>query len=482
MFTVVALQCAIFVGLIAHAAAQTFAYVPNSTSNDISIIDAATNSVIATLPGGQLPFEAAAAPDGKRVYVANRVSADLTVIDTTTNTVETTITVGQQPGDIIIGVAVSPDSASAYVSRVDSTATMGALEVIDTATLAVVDSISLPSPAFGIAFAPDGSRAYAALLTTDELAVVDPLTNTVLTTIPIGGPPGPNTPAQIAITQDGAKAYVTNQNSGDVSVVDLVNESLVRKITVGDFPLGLAITPDGAFALVANAFSNSISIIDTSIDMVVNTIPTGQTTADVEITPDGARAFVIALDPASDAGSMLVIDLSTNTIIDTIPVGDGPVLFDLATLESDPTPEEAIDNTSDALTDIMESADSNRTERVAQRAIDALDIALTAISNEPPLYRDAVRSIAKAARLINKLLDEGGIDEAEATALLVELADAARGLAIDAINAAIERGGSANRIDTAQQFVLLGIDQLEAGDYEAAIESFKVAARKAQNA
>ena len=61
--------------ITAVAAAATgvgpFAYITNSASNNVSVIDTASNEVTATVNVGSLPFGAAANPNGKKVYVAN---------------------------------------------------------------------------------------------------------------------------------------------------------------------------------------------------------------------------------------------------------------------------------------------------------------------------------------------------------------------------------------------------------------------------
>src|SRR5216117_3487446 len=48
----------------ATAEAQTRAYVTNGFSNTVSVIDTATNTVVATIPVGAFPFGVAITPDG----------------------------------------------------------------------------------------------------------------------------------------------------------------------------------------------------------------------------------------------------------------------------------------------------------------------------------------------------------------------------------------------------------------------------------
>ena len=49
-----------------HAFAAPFAYITNQTSNDVSVIDIATNTVVANVPVGASPFGVAVNPGGAR--------------------------------------------------------------------------------------------------------------------------------------------------------------------------------------------------------------------------------------------------------------------------------------------------------------------------------------------------------------------------------------------------------------------------------
>jgi YVTN family beta-propeller protein len=57
------------------------AYVTNSASHDVSVIDLTRNIVVKTIPVGVEPYDVAVMPDGKRVYVSNYVSGNLSMID-----------------------------------------------------------------------------------------------------------------------------------------------------------------------------------------------------------------------------------------------------------------------------------------------------------------------------------------------------------------------------------------------------------------
>ncbi len=84
---------------IAFNAATNKIYVANSGSNNISVIDGATNMVTATITDSKAvaPVAVAVNATTNTIYVANSQSNNLTVIDGATGTVTATIMVGTSP-------------------------------------------------------------------------------------------------------------------------------------------------------------------------------------------------------------------------------------------------------------------------------------------------------------------------------------------------------------------------------------------------
>jgi YVTN family beta-propeller protein len=147
-------------GSMASAAeAAPFAYVANNGLTTVSVIDTATNTVVATVPVGNLPNGVAVTPDGKHAYVtwllANNVSGNVSVIDTATNMV----------------VANGRGGACPRRGR---------------------------HPGWGVAITPDGKHAYVANDFSNNVSVIDTATNMMVATVAVG-----NFPGGVAITQDG---------------------------------------------------------------------------------------------------------------------------------------------------------------------------------------------------------------------------------------------------------------------------------------
>ena len=67
-----------------HVLPAQRAYIPNSLGNTVSVIDLTGNAVIATIPVGTNPNGICFSPDGGRAYVNNTGSDDVSVINTAT--------------------------------------------------------------------------------------------------------------------------------------------------------------------------------------------------------------------------------------------------------------------------------------------------------------------------------------------------------------------------------------------------------------
>jgi YVTN family beta-propeller protein len=243
---------AIWLGLMARPAeAAPFAYVANHDSKNVSVIDTATNKVVATIPVGHFPNGVAVTPDGKYVYVTNdnpddSVPVIVVVIDTATNRVAARIPLSPNPV-FPTGLAVSPDGKFTYVASDFLDLSAGILSQIDTATNKVAGGgIEMDDSFFnGVAVAPDGTVH----VTLDEFELGPIFFGFV------DGVEVPGDPAAVAVTPDGKHLYVGSRCiflCGDptVWVIDPAASTVVATIPMGDYPNAIAITPDGTRAYV----------------------------------------------------------------------------------------------------------------------------------------------------------------------------------------------------------------------------------------
>jgi YVTN family beta-propeller protein len=289
-------------GLIASPAeAAPFAYVANSGSNNVSVIDTATNKAVATVvPVGHNPQGIAVTPDGTHAYVTNISDNTVSVIDTASNTVVATVLVGYVPQL----VAVTPDGKHVYVPNVGS----NNVSVIDTAGNTVVATVPVGGGPVRVAVTPDGNHVYVPNVFSNTVSVIDTASNTVVATALVG-----MGPERVAVTPDGKRAYVTNVSSNTVSVIDTASNTVVATVPVGLGPFWVAVTPDGKHVYVPNISSNNVSVIDTASNTVVATVTVPQGAGLVAIAPDGKHAYVAS-------SGVSVIDTASNTVVATILV------------------------------------------------------------------------------------------------------------------------------------------------------------------
>jgi YVTN family beta-propeller protein len=132
----------------------TMLYVANKGSNSVSVINAASGLVTATVPSGQKPWGVAINPSGSKVYVANSGSGTVTVIKTGAEIANAIINVGLNPH----WLGFTPDGKLVFVGNSGD----GTVSVIDTGTDSVVRTITVGTNPEGIAAQPDGSRIYVA--------------------------------------------------------------------------------------------------------------------------------------------------------------------------------------------------------------------------------------------------------------------------------------------------------------------------------
>ncbi len=133
-------------------AAGPYAYITNSGSDSVSVIDLSSNTVVDSVSVGGEPYGVAVTPDGTKVYVTNYVDDTVSVIDTSSDTVISTITVGWSPE----GIAVTPDGTKVYVANHASQN----VSVIDTSSNTVIASVHVGTNPLGVAVTPDGTNVY----------------------------------------------------------------------------------------------------------------------------------------------------------------------------------------------------------------------------------------------------------------------------------------------------------------------------------
>ena len=137
-------------------------YVGNNGSNVISVLNPATNTVVAEFTVVTSPNCCLFSPDSTTLYVNEDGTNQVTEIATATNTVTATFTVGTGQ---LEDAAFTPDGTQVYVSNTDT----DKVSVVNRTTRLVVATIAVGDKPEGVAIIP--SVSYGAGIATANLKV-----------------------------------------------------------------------------------------------------------------------------------------------------------------------------------------------------------------------------------------------------------------------------------------------------------------------
>ncbi len=296
----------------------------NSAGDNISIIDPATNTVVAEITGIEVNHGAAVTPDGSRFFFSDEAEHTLDVVSGKTLAVTKRIALSGRPNNI----AISKDGRHVYVSIVSGT---GAVDVIDAHSLERVKSIATRGGVHNTFVTPDGVHVIAGSIAGKKLTVIDGRTEEPLWSLdfdagvrPIGFEKNadgstrrlfvqlsdfhgfaivdfatrretgrvtlPDVPIEqrhteglqgspshgIGVAPDGKTLWVNSKMNSYVYAYSLPDLKLLGGVHVGDHPDWLTFTPDSRSVYVANAGSNSVSVVDVVSRKEVTKIPVGQ--------------------------------------------------------------------------------------------------------------------------------------------------------------------------------------------------------------
>lgn len=296
------------------------AYVANSGTNTVTVINTKTGAVVGSpIVVGTAPTGVLANADGSRVYVANRTSGTISVIRTSDNTVVGSVRVGTNPEQM----ALNSTGTKLYVTNYGSSN----VSVVNVSgqTPTLIKNIAVGANPRGIAFATVNGqpRVYVTRYNSSAVAVIDANTDTQIDVKPSTSTVDSITvganPQSITVSQDGTRAYVTNFGSNTVSVINTTTNTVDgAAITVGSKPVGVSLSKDGSLLYVANS-NDTVSVIDTKTRATVATLQ-------IDTAPEVNNHY---LTMRSD-GSLVVTDTADRTVRvvalkrgNTAPVADG---------------------------------------------------------------------------------------------------------------------------------------------------------------
>ncbi len=156
-------------------------YIGNFDSGSISVIDRETGATkIVPTANGTEGIDVS--PDGAEVWVANRFGPTISILDAAADSVVATIaTSGGSPSKL----KFQPDGKQVWVSHHLGTT----VTVFDPGIRMEIDSVAVGERPLALAFNEDGSRLYVSRTRADEIVEIDTATHKILRRIPTADNP-----------------------------------------------------------------------------------------------------------------------------------------------------------------------------------------------------------------------------------------------------------------------------------------------------
>lgn len=253
--------------------------------------------------------------DHTLLYVACGDDDVIDVIDVATLTVVDSIPTGPSPEVFVF----SPDESQIFVSNEEDST----MEMIDVASGTVVERIATGAEPEGVINSVDGQYIFVTSEVADMVHVVDRAKAAVIKNIIVG-----TRPRRFVVTPDGADLWVSDELSSEVHVIDL--ESLTIKNVLQFLPpgfrpedvtpVGMTITKDGSKVLITLGRANHLAIVDAKSFEVLQYVLVGSRAWDVALTADEKTAFVA--NGLSD--DITVVDMTSMRPVQSLPVGRTP--------------------------------------------------------------------------------------------------------------------------------------------------------------
>ncbi|MEO8727580.1 MAG: YncE family protein [Acidobacteriaceae bacterium] len=279
-------------------------YVVNAASNSVSVINAVRNQVIATIPVGKTPYFIDVTADGKRGLVANSGDNSISIIDLYAHTITATIRVGKAPGI----VRAAEHAALAVVSeRIGNS-----ISVLDLNTLKLrTSSLPVCAQPTDLVVMPDGSKAFIACSGSNQIAVVA-----------LGSREVDDSVVQTSIK----KFTAHNPNSKGVAegIPDgwrwTVQDKLLTLLTVGKSPVQLALKPDTGELFATNFDAETVSEVLTGDNEVGGTYYIGSHPDAALVSDDNSLLYVANFG----SNNVTAYSVDNGKVAATVAVGSRP--------------------------------------------------------------------------------------------------------------------------------------------------------------
>jgi YVTN family beta-propeller protein len=295
-------------------------YITNSSGDDVTVVDVATNKVITRIEVGPHPhgIAAPAAQDLILVTIEGSKPGELVWIDPATDKITRRLPTGPAPNQL----AVTPDGRFAYVPVDD-----GYYEVVDVARAKIIERIFTGGRPHNTVCSVGGQHMYLAPMgNPKKVTIVDVPTHKVIGEIPFSSVVRP-----VAITRDEKRFFAEVDGLVGIEMADVAARKMIERVPaqlapehkkVGSRSHGLGIRPDEKEVWECDVEHKEVHVYDITSDRPkqIATIPMGGNVYWLTFGPDGRYCYVSVLS----RNEVAVVDTAKKEIVARIPAGKAP--------------------------------------------------------------------------------------------------------------------------------------------------------------
>jgi YVTN family beta-propeller protein len=256
---------------VSSALAGGLAFVVNSNSASISVIDMSTRKELRRIPTLREPHHLMLSPDGKSLLVGDTAGNQIMFLDPATGDVQRRVAVADP-----YQLGFSPDGKFLVVNGL----ARNQIDVYEPATMTLIQRFPAPSTPSHLAFSPDSRTVFVSLQGSDKLTAIDLTSMNPSWTEPVGP-----TPAGVLWLH--GKVLVADMGDDYVAVVDPASGHVVDKLVTGKGAHNLFLSPDNRIVWVNNRAGGTTTAVDAETMKVLRSysIPGGPD--DIAFAPNG---------------------------------------------------------------------------------------------------------------------------------------------------------------------------------------------------
>jgi YVTN family beta-propeller protein len=235
------------------------------------------------------------------------------------------------------GIAIVPALGKGYTSN----GKLNNVSVFDLKTLNVLSQISTGENPDAIMYDPFSKRIITCNGRSKDLTIIDPVTEQVVATIPVGGK------LETAVSDLKGRLYVNNEDKHEIAVIDLTTNKLITQwsLAPGESPTGLVI--DRKNSRLFATCEKLLVAIDMNNGKIISTIPIGEgcdgaafdPSNGLVFTSNGAAATISIIK--SGKSIELITTLNSKRSAKTIAIDTKSHKIYLPAAEMEPVPTDA---------------------------------------------------------------------------------------------------------------------------------------------